>query len=109
MLGSGLVIWATSLYAAWIRRDAVSIGVAGWNTFAQAHNTYRAMSGIPEAFRVFTGSLSKSNNKNTGGALIVLLIVLFAVIAGVMTTAGIISRYAGTKALPDEAEEARTS
>ena len=109
VLGTGLVIWATSLYEAWVRRDMASVGVAAWNTFAQAHNMYSAARGIPEAMRstrnVFSGKgrdwkIDEGTAKG-GAALVVVLLVLAAVVLGIVTTAAIIMKYAGTRPLTD--------
>jgi hypothetical protein len=101
ILFSGLMIWVDSMIQAWKRRDFASVGTAAWNTFAQIHNTYSAMRGVPEAIgkvsEVFLGKGSKSDKK---GAVIVLLLVILAVISGVLTTMSIINKYAGTRPLP---------
>jgi uncharacterized membrane protein (DUF485 family) len=50
-LFAGFFIWVDSMIQAYQRRDFASIGTAAWNTFAQIHNTYGAMKGMPEAFK----------------------------------------------------------
>ena len=104
ILFSGLMILIYSLIQAIKRKDLASGAVVGWNTFAQIHNTYSAMKGIPEAWKAvgkFVGD-SKGDGK---GKLVILMIVLVivCVFAGVMTTWGIINKYAGTRPLSPEA------
>lgn len=114
ILGSGLGIWIDSLTTAWRRRDAVSIGAAGWNTFAQVHNTYEAVSAIPGIFEhlgdVFEGS--DSDDVKGKALLLVLLLVLLALCAGVFTTVAIVRTTARTYAhevLDEMRGEARSS
>lgn len=92
VLGSGLAIWIDSVTTAWRRRDAVSIGVAGWNTFAQAHNTYEAVSMLPGIFEslgeVFSGG--DSDDVKGKALILVLLLVVLALCGGVFTTVAIV-------------------
>lgn len=63
ILGSGLAIWADSLKQAYKNRDGMSIGVAAYNTFAMAHNTYEAARFLPTVFEKIGTSLKESDNK----------------------------------------------
>jgi hypothetical protein len=63
ILGSGLAIWADSLKQAYKNRDGISIGVATYNTFAMAHNTYEAARFLPTVFEKIGTSLKESDNK----------------------------------------------
>lgn len=92
ILGSGLGIWMDSLTTAWRRRDAMSIGVAAWNTFAQAHNTYEAARMLPGIFKhlgeVFEGG--DSDSAKGKALLLVVLLVILALCGGVFTTVAIV-------------------
>lgn len=106
VLFSGLMIWIDSLVQAWRRKDLASMGIAGWNTFAQIHNTYSAMRGVPEALSSVTNFFGKgsSGSKKDGAAIIIIIVlVAMALIGGILTTRGIISHYAGTRPLPKRA------
>ncbi len=115
ILLSGLAITFDSWANAYRRRTFGSFGTAAWNTYAQIHNTYSAIQGIGPALRnvteFFTGGSRRSRNSDRdGGGLLVLLVValvLLALLGGIMTTATIIHRVAGTSPLPDCAEQAR--
>ncbi len=105
---SGFLIWIDSLIQAYLRRDFASIGRATWNTFAQAHNTYRAFKGMPEAWRGSKERLSGRSRRSSsspstggkgGGALLILILVFAAVILGILTTYAIVMKYAGTRSL----------
>jgi len=101
LLGSGLGIWIHSLVEAYRRRTFGSVAVAGWNTFAQAHNTWSAAKNAPNAidglFKFFGGK--KGSRKNDGGAVVILLAIL-ALSAGIITTA-LIARWADKKVAID--------
>jgi hypothetical protein len=92
VLGSGLGIWAHSLAVAYRERNFSSVAVAGWNTYAQARNTWQAAQHAPSAFKevveAFSGKNRKSS-KDSGAALLVILLVILAVAGGSMTTAAI--------------------
>lgn len=101
ILFSGLMIWIDSLVQAWRRRDLASMGTAAWNTFAQIHNTYSAMSGVPDAVeKVASGLLGKSDGGKGKGAFLILLLLVLALISGVLTTWSIINKYAGSRPPP---------
>lgn len=95
ILGSGLAITLDSWAYFWRKKSLGSGAVAGWNTFAQAYNTYQAVSAIPEAlgsvFDAFggKGSRSKSDGKSAM-AMIAILLVVLALVGGVLTTSAII-------------------
>ena len=97
VLTSGLLIWIDSLIQAWKRRDFVSGATAAWNTFAQIHNTYSAMKGIPTAFgkvEGFFGSKSKDSK------VFIATLVIVVAILGILTTTAIVMKYAGSRKLP---------
>src|SRR5262249_37336803 len=89
-------------------------GIAAYNTFAQIHNTYSAIRGFGEAFRnvteFFSGDRSSSDDKegdNTKAIIAVILIVAVAISGGILLTALIIRRVAGTQPLPSWEEVQR--
>lgn len=95
---SGFMIWIDSLVQAWRRRDATSIGITAWNTFAQIHNTYSMMRGLPEVWES-VGKLGGKGSGKSKGAILVIILVLLAIISGVLTTWAIINHYAGTRTI----------
>lgn len=104
ILFSGLMIWIDSLVQAWRQRDLPSMGVAAWNTFAQIHNMYSAIDGIPQAFgevmSFFKGSGdSDEDDAKSGAVLLVIGLVVLAVAGGIIITAAIIKKYAATTPL----------
>jgi hypothetical protein len=63
ILGSGMGIWLDSIKQAYKNRDGISYGVAGYNTFAQAYNTYEAVKFLPTVFKKISKSIEDSDNK----------------------------------------------
>jgi hypothetical protein len=94
ILGSGLAITVHSWRAFARRRSLGSGAVAGWNTFAQVHNTYRAAQAIPGVLDRLGGFFGKggsgSSSGGTTGGLIVIVLVVVAVLGGILTTYAII-------------------
>lgn len=103
ILFSGLMIWVDSVVKAWRRRDLASMGTAAWNTFAQAHNTYNAMRGMPEVFESI-GKLFSGKGSNKGAPiLLVIVLVVLALLGGILTTWSLVNHYAGSRELPEPA------
>src|SRR5271167_447771 len=75
ILGSGLAIWADSLKQAYKNRDGLSIGVAAYNTFAMAHNTFEAARFLPTVIDKIGTSIKESNNKALMATVYTVLIV----------------------------------
>lgn len=97
ILGTGLVL-TLDAWAAWRRsRSLGDLAVAGYDTWAQVHNTYVVVRHLGGAMRsaggLFEGSSGGGNADLDGddaGALIVILLVLAAVIGGALITWGIV-------------------
>jgi hypothetical protein len=102
ILFSGLMITVDSWAQAYRQRTLASIGTAAYNTFAQIHNTYNAIRGFGPALRGLAGFFGgdrsdRSDSRDGGGAIVlVVLLVLLALFGGILTTAAIIRRVAGS-------------
>jgi len=105
ILFSGLMITVDSWARAFRTRKVLDFGIAGYNSFAQVYNTYHAIQGIGPAFgkvfEAFTGGKDKKD-----GSTIVLILVVFALGAGILITAAIIHHVAASAPLPSY-EDAR--
>ncbi len=101
ILLAGLVITLDSWARAFRRGGFLNYGIAVYNTYAQIHNTYRAITGFGDAFGSvsdFFGGEGRSDRKPAW--LVVLLLVAVALAAGALTTTYIIWKVAATAPLP---------
>jgi hypothetical protein len=107
-LGTGLIITIESWMAAYREHSLANLGVAGYNTFAQAYNTMNAIKSVGPAFqsvgKMFS-SVATSRGDARGkaailGLMIAVAVVILALSAGVILTAVLIHYYAGTIPLP---------
>jgi hypothetical protein len=105
ILLSGLMITLDSWARAFRRGGFLNYGIAVYNTYAQIHNTYSAITSFGGAFsnvRSFFGrSRSRNDRDGSAGLVLVILVVALALAAGVLTTTYIIWRTAATTPLPD--------
>jgi hypothetical protein len=108
VLSSGMVITLDSWARTYRRTTLLNLGRTAWNTYAQVHNTFHAIGDMDKAFGSVVDGLSSkgsSSSNKKGGAVVFILIfviVMLALVSGVLTTAVIISRVAGTTPLPDD-------
>ncbi len=108
ILLSGLMITLDSWATAFRQGGFLNYGVAVYNTYAQIHNTYSAITSFGQAFRNvsdFFGKDSRSsrdrNDKDSNrGLIVVILLVAAALAAGVLSTAFIIRRVAANTPMP---------
>lgn len=87
IIGSGFALWANSLIRAFKTRRFGDIGVAGWNTFAQAHNIYNAAKYAPGAIESVMNAFGKS--KDGRKLLAIILFVIIALGGGILITVAI--------------------
>ena len=102
---SGTFIWIESLVIAWRQRELPSIALASWNTFAEIHNAYSAVSGMGGAVKSI-GSLFSDADEDEAKIAVVLVIIVIVVAAlagGFLTTELIRRHYAGSRPLPERA------
>jgi hypothetical protein len=104
ILLSGLLITLDSWARAFRRGGFLNYGMAIYNTYAQIHNTYAAITSLGTAFRsvssFFGGDSRSDRDKNGSGKLLVVLLVVAALAAGILTTMFIIWKVAATAPLP---------
>lgn len=98
ILGSGLAIWAHSLREAYRRRDFASIATAGWNTFAQIHNTVSAVNNLGGALKnvgeLFSKALGGKGDAKGKVAILAILLVIISLVAGFMIAFGLVRYFA---------------
>lgn len=104
VIGSGLAITVDSWAYFYRRRTLGSGAVAAYNTYAQIHNMYDAVTLVPEILTDIGGSLDSDDDdeghaKLGGLALVVaIVIVAFALCGGILTTRAIIMATARSRA-----------
>ncbi len=81
IIGSGMAIWAHSIIVAYRERSAANVGVAAWNTFAQAYNIYGAFRGLPDILKSLGNFLKGGDSKTKA-----IQIAIMALALGVLTT-----------------------
>ena len=104
-IGSGILITIQS----WINfardKSLMNLGMAGWNTFAQAYNTYNAIQSIGPALDTVQeglGGLFDGDGDSDNSSLRVILLAAIVLLAGVMTTTVIIRRYEASLPVSEE-------
>jgi hypothetical protein len=108
-LGSGFLITIESWIVTYRERRLMNVGVAAYNTLAQIHNTMGAVNSLGPAFRSvgkMFASVATGRGDLKGKATILVIVIAVTVVAialcaGIMLTAALIRRYAGTVPLPD--------
>jgi hypothetical protein len=111
-LGSGLAITIESWIAASRERSLGNLGIAAYNTFAEAHNLIGAVDSIGPALesvgKMFVSGAAEPDDPRDWaariGLMIALLVAATALAAGVLLTVVLIRRYAGTVPLPPRAQ-----
>lgn len=100
LLGSGIVITIHSWIQASREKSLLSMGIAGWNTFATAYNLYYAVQSFGAAFHMATSNISNifssEDDEDSDEDSVVLALVVLALLAGIMTTKIIINVYTGS-------------
>jgi hypothetical protein len=116
ILFGGYAITLDSWAQAYRRGGFLNYGAAAWNTYASIHNSYSAWRNLGGAFASlgdFFGSGGRSGKDRDGDGpnpiIIVILLVALALLGGIITTAVIIRRVAGTDPLPPQLTESRES
>lgn len=98
IIGSGFRIWFTSLKSAWEQRSLRTIATAGWNSYAQIHNTISFARNAPSALKsissFFGGSKKRSSSKNDGAIIMFAILVVIVALLGGYFTANAIMRKA---------------
>ena len=98
IIGSGFRIWFTSLKSAWEQRSLRTIATAGWNSYAQIHNTISFARNAPSALKsissFFGGSKKRNSSKNDGAIVMFAILVVIAALLGGYFTANAIMRKA---------------
>ena len=105
LIGSGIFITIQSWIAFARDKSLANLGVAGWNTFAQAYNTYNAIQSFGpalESVQQGLGGLFSDDGDSDNSTARVILLVAIVLLAGVLTTNVIIRRYEASLPVSEE-------
>ena len=105
LIGSAIVITIQSWIVAAREKSLMNLGVAGWNTFATAYNTYNAIQSFGPALdsvQQGLGGLFGGDGDSDDSAARVILLAAIVLLAGVLTTNVIIRRYEASLPVSEE-------
>lgn len=101
---SGLMITIDAWARTYREHSYLNLGVAAYDTFAQAYNTYNAIQGIGPALSnildFFKGDDDSGDGDDIKGFIIILAVII-ALAGGIITTTVIIKHQAGSEPLPE--------
>lgn len=95
MIPTGFYIWIRSLKNFWEQKTLSSGLTAGWNSFAQIHNTVSAARNAPSALERIGKSLFGGKSKKKGNTIIVLcaiFVLILAIFGGYFTASAIMKK-----------------
>ena len=104
-IGTGIIITIQSWINFVREKSLMNLGVAGWNTFAEAYNMYNAVQsfgGALDTVQNGLGGLFDSDGDSDSSTARVILLAAIALLAGVLTTSVIIRRYEATLPVSEE-------
>lgn len=96
LLFTGYAITINSWANAYRQRTVGNVGVASYNTFASAYNTYNAVNTFGDAFgKMLDGFFKKSGkNKDSAQLMIIVLLLVVAICGGTLIAYWLINKYA---------------
>ena len=105
LLGAGIIVTLES-WRRWYRHQSLlSLGLAGWNTYATAHNALSAFEDSGDALdmigEAYAGAADSKSKAAVAAFITAIVIALFALLAGTLQTAFLIRKYAATDLMPD--------
>lgn len=95
IIPTGFYIWMRSLKNFWERKTLANGLTAGWNTYAQLHNTINATRVLPSALGRVIKTFFGDKKKKKGNTVIVLcaiLVVIIVIFGGYFTASAIMKR-----------------
>lgn len=106
LIGSGIFITIQSWINFAREKSLMNLGVAGWNTFAQAYNTYNAIQSFGPALdsvqEGLGGLFGDGDSDSDSSTYRVILLAAIVLLAGVLTTTVVIRRYEASLPVSEE-------
>jgi len=105
LVGAGIIVTLESWRRAYRHPSLLSLGLAGWNTYATAHNALSAFEDTGDALdmigEAYTSAADSKSKAAAAAFITAIVIVLFALLAGTLQAAFLIRKYAATDPMPD--------
>ena len=95
VIPTGFYIWIRSLKNFWEEKTLSNGLTAGWNSYAQIHNTVSAARNVPSAISGVAETLFGGKGKKKGNTIIVLLaifVLILAIFGGYFTASAIMKK-----------------
>ena len=95
VIPTGFYIWIRSLKDFWEEKTLSNGLTAGWNSYAQIHNTVSAARNVPSAISRVAETLFGGKGKKKGNTIIVLLaifVLILAIFGGYFTASAIMKK-----------------
>lgn len=95
VIPTGFYIWIRSLKNFWEEKTLSNGLTAGWNSYAQIHNTVSAARNVPSAISRVAETLFGGKEKKKGNTIIVLLaifVLILAIFGGYFTASAIMKK-----------------
>lgn len=108
LAGTGFIMTIESWIQAKRELSLLSLGVAGWNTFASIYNAYHVIQAFGPAYdgvKDFFSNLFSEDSDDDNDRFNILVLVMVALLVGIITTMVIIQRYAGTLPIPESVRQ----
>lgn len=104
-IGTGILITIESWIQFFREKSLLNLGTAGWNSFAEIYNIYHAVNSFGDAFSIvkdgFSELFDSDSDNDASPILLVILLAVFSLFAGIMTTYWIVQRYAASLPMPE--------
>lgn len=91
----GFFIWFQSITVFWKKKNLGNGLTAGWNSYAQIHNTVSAMRNAPSAFKRVTEALFGGKGKKKAETMVILIaifVIILAILGGYFTASAIMKK-----------------
>ena len=107
LIGSGIIIMIESWIVAFRERSLVNCGIAVWNTFAQAYNTYSAIKSFEAVWESVSGGfghiMDSDGDSDDAKFKLAIIVAIFALVGGILTTVLIVGKYSASLPVPEKA------
>lgn len=112
LVGTGIIITIQSWINFAREKSLTNLGVAGWNTFAQAYNMYNMVNSFGSAFESVKEGfafLSSDDDSDSDASEKVILLVILTFVLGIITTMVIIRKNTATLPVSEDIRDVQSA